>query len=67
MRTLISAKEAVMEARKAVLEAVEVHDWLFGLDDADRSLEDAISALNSEISKHRDGVPSDPIALQVTS
>lgn len=67
MRTLVAARAAILEARQAVREAVEVHDWLFGLDDADRLLEDAAAQISAEIAQRRDGIPSDPIALQVAS
>jgi hypothetical protein len=65
MRTLVAAKEAVQEARRAVLEAVHVHGWIYGLDDADSLLDDAISQIDGEIARRRDGIPSDPLALQV--
>lgn len=67
MRTLVAARAAILEARQAVLEAVEVHDWLFALDDADRLLEDAAAQISAEIAQRRAGIPSDPIALQVAS
>lgn len=58
MCRLTKAREAILEARKAVLEAVEEYDWLFGLDDADKLLQDAAAQISGEISKR---LPERPI------
>jgi hypothetical protein len=58
MCTLRKAREAILEARKAVMEAVTEHDWLFGLDDADKLLQDAAAQISGEISKR---IPERPI------
>lgn len=65
MCKLEAARNAIMEARKAVLEAVKEHDWLFGLDDADSLLQDAAAQVSGEIAKRSAGIPSEPVALQV--
>jgi hypothetical protein len=64
MCKLVAAREAVLMARKAVLDAVREHDWLFGLDDADSLLQDAAAQISGEIAKRKAGTPSDPVALQ---
>lgn len=58
MCSLTKAREAILEARKAVQNAVDEHDWLFGLDDADKLLQDAASQISGEIAKQ---LPERPI------
>jgi hypothetical protein len=56
--SLRKARKAILDARKAVLEAAEEHDWLYGLCDADDLLVDAAAQISGEISKR---LPERPI------
>jgi hypothetical protein len=58
MCSLRKAREAILEARKAVQMAADEHDWLYGLEDADNLLQDAAAQISGEISKT---IPERPI------
>ena len=58
MCKLTAARNAILEARQAVLDAVADHDWLFGLEDADNLLQDAAAQISGEIAKR---LPERPI------
>jgi hypothetical protein len=58
MCSLAKAREAILEARTVVQDAIKEHGELFGLIDADDLLTDASSQISGEISKR---LPERPI------
>jgi hypothetical protein len=58
MCTLRKARDAILEARKTVMDAIDEHGDLFGLLDANDLHQDAASQISGEISKT---IPERPI------
>jgi hypothetical protein len=65
MCKLEAAREAILLARKAVLEAVHEHDWTYGLTDAYDLLQDAGAQISGEIGQRKAGIVPTSVALQI--
>jgi hypothetical protein len=65
MCKLEDAREAILLARKAVLEAVHEYDWTYALKDTYDLLQDAGAQLSGEIGQRKAGIIPTSVALQI--
>jgi hypothetical protein len=65
MCKLEDAREAILLARKAVLEAVHEYDWTYALTDTYDLLQDAGAQLSGEIGQRKAGIIPTSVALQI--